>query len=61
MTVRCPGSGAWQQDDRFDSSRCASELDSIGGASANLVATGVPAGWGEPVFDKLKADLAKGR
>src|SRR6185295_13512171 len=21
--------------------------------------TGVPAGWGEPVFDKLKADLAK--
>jgi chorismate synthase len=24
------------------------------------VATGVPAGLGEPVFDKLKADLAKG-
>jgi chorismate synthase len=23
------------------------------------VATGVPAGWGEPVFDKLKADLGK--
>lgn len=32
--------------------------DSIGGA-AEIVATGVPAGWGEPVFDKLKADLAK--
>jgi chorismate synthase len=24
------------------------------------VARGVPAGWGEPVFDKLEADLAKG-
>ncbi|MCC7193834.1 MAG: chorismate synthase [Phycisphaeraceae bacterium] len=34
------------------------ELDSIGGI-AEIVATGVPAGWGEPVFDKLKADLAK--
>lgn len=32
--------------------------DSIGGVS-ELVATGVPAGLGEPVFDKLKADLAK--
>jgi chorismate synthase len=32
--------------------------DSIGGV-AELVATGVPAGWGEPVFDKLKADLGK--
>jgi len=32
--------------------------DSIGGVS-ELVATGVPAGWGEPVFDKLKADLGK--
>lgn len=34
------------------------EQDSIGGI-AELVATGVPAGLGEPVFDKLKADLAK--
>jgi chorismate synthase len=24
------------------------------------VARGVPAGWGEPVFDRLEADLAKG-
>ena len=23
-----------------------------------VIATGVPPGWGEPVFDKLKADLA---
>ncbi len=32
--------------------------DSIGGTS-EIVARGVPAGLGEPVFDKLKADLAK--
>ena len=35
------------------------DRDSIGGV-CELVATGVPAGLGEPVFDKLKADLAKG-
>src|SRR5437868_12417044 len=34
------------------------DLDSIGGV-CELVAVGVPAGLGEPVFDKLKADLAK--
>ncbi len=34
------------------------DQDSIGGIS-ELVATGVQAGLGEPVFDKLKADLAK--
>ncbi|HEV3204552.1 MAG TPA: chorismate synthase [Gemmataceae bacterium] len=35
------------------------DQDSIGGI-CELVATGVPPGLGEPVFDKLKADLAKG-
>src|SRR6516164_8202362 len=34
------------------------EQDSVGGI-CELVATGVPPGLGEPVFDKLKADLAK--
>src|SRR5262245_34806343 len=34
------------------------DQDSIGGVS-ELVAVGVPPGLGEPVFDKLKADLAK--
>ena len=34
------------------------DQDSIGGV-CELVAIGVPPGWGEPVFDKLKADLAK--
>ncbi len=32
--------------------------DSLGGVIAAAV-TGAPAGWGEPVFDKLEADLAK--
>jgi chorismate synthase len=34
------------------------DQDSIGGVS-EIVATHVPPGLGEPVFDKLKADLAK--
>ncbi|MEM7015271.1 MAG: chorismate synthase [Verrucomicrobiota bacterium] len=34
------------------------EGNSIGG-TVECVARGVPAGWGEPVFDKLEADLAK--
>jgi chorismate synthase len=34
------------------------DQDSIGGI-CELVATGVPPGLGEPIFDKLKADLAK--
>lgn len=34
------------------------DQDSIGGV-CELVAVGVPPGLGEPVFDKLKADLAK--
>lgn len=33
--------------------------DSVGGV-VECRLTGVPAGWGEPVFDKLDADLAKG-
>jgi chorismate synthase len=38
--------------------RLRADSDSIGGV-AEIVAAGVPAGWGEPVFDKLKADLGK--
>ena len=29
------------------------------GARINVVATGVPPGWGEPIFDRLDADIAK--
>ena len=32
--------------------------DTVGGVVEGI-ARGVPAGWGEPVFDKLEADLAK--
>lgn len=28
------------------------------GARINVVATGVPPGWGEPIFDRLDADIA---
>ncbi|MEI6043274.1 MAG: chorismate synthase [Chloroflexota bacterium] len=35
------------------------EKDSLGGI-AEILATGVPAGLGEPVFDRLDADIAKG-
>ncbi len=38
--------------------RVKAQGDSIGGV-AEIVATGVPAGLGEPVFDKIKADLGK--
>lgn len=34
------------------------EGDSVGGL-VGCVARGVPTGWGEPVFDKLEADLGK--
>jgi chorismate synthase len=56
--VRCPDPvAAEQMIALIDAMRM--DQDSIGGVS-ELVATGVPAGWGEPVFDKVKADLAKG-
>lgn len=55
--VRCPDEAA---ADRMIAliEECRKAEDSIGGA-AEIVATGVPAGLGEPVFDKIKADLAK--
>lgn len=34
------------------------EGDSVGGV-VEIIVSGVPVGWGEPVFDKLNADLAK--
>ncbi len=55
--VRCPDPAVAEQMIALIE-QVRSARDSIGGA-ATIVATGVPAGWGEPVFDKLKADLAK--
>ncbi|MGH9324136.1 MAG: chorismate synthase, partial [Vicinamibacteria bacterium] len=55
--VRCPDAAAAEKMiDLIEKMR--HESDSIGGI-AEIVAQGVPAGWGEPVFDKLKADLGK--
>ena len=55
--VRCPDKKAASRMIELIE-RVRSERDSIGGV-AEVVATGVPPGWGEPVFDKLKADLGK--
>lgn len=56
--VRCPdSSAAAEMVSLIEQVRV--EGNSIGGV-AEFIATGVPAGLGEPVFDKLKADLAKG-
>ncbi len=55
--VRCPDSvAAAHMVALIEQMRA--EQDSIGGA-AEIVATNIPAGLGEPVFDKIKADLAK--
>ncbi|MBS1718428.1 MAG: chorismate synthase [Armatimonadetes bacterium] len=55
--VRCPDSDmAQQMISLIEEAR--KNGDSLGGVIA-LCAKNVPAGWGEPVFDKLEADLAK--
>src|SRR5688572_26809034 len=55
--VRCPDAAtAERMIARIDEARKAG--DSLGGV-VEAVARGIPAGWGEPVFDKLEADLAK--
>ena len=55
--IRCPDHQAAERMIRLIE-EVRSRGDSIGGA-ARIVVTGVPAGLGEPVFDKIKADLAK--
>ncbi len=55
--VRCPEPGAARaMVELIEAMR--KDQDSIGGVS-EIVASNIPAGLGEPVFDKLKADLAK--
>jgi chorismate synthase len=55
--VRCPDAvAAATMIERIERAR--KDGDSVGGV-VRAVARGVPAGWGEPVFDKLDADLAK--
>ena len=55
--VRCPDKTAAEEMIKLID-KVRKEKDSIGGI-AEIVATNVPAGWGEPVFDKLRADLGK--
>ena len=55
--VRCPDPTlAQQMFDLIDETR--KNGDSIGGI-VTCVITGTPVGWGEPVFDKLHAELGK--
>ncbi len=55
--VRCPDPAlAQQMFDLIDETR--KNGDSIGGI-VTCVITGTPVGWGEPVFDKLHAELGK--
>src|SRR5262249_46873241 len=55
--VRCPDpAAAALMIERIERAR--KDGDSVGGV-VRAIARGVPAGWGEPVFDKLEADLAK--
>lgn len=55
--IRCPDpTAAAQMIELIDKVRL--DGDSIGGV-AEIVATNIPPGLGEPVFDKMKADLAK--
>lgn len=56
--VRCPDPRTAEQMIRLiEKMRRAG--DTVGGIIEG-VARGVPAGWGEPVFDRLEADLGKG-
>lgn len=55
--LRCPDTvAAPTMIERIERAR--KDGDSVGGV-IRAVARGVPAGWGEPVFDKLDAELAK--
>ena len=55
--VRCPDAAMAERMIRLIE-RTRKAGDSVGGIVEG-VARGVPTGWGEPVFDRLEADLAK--
>ncbi|QGX41208.1 chorismate synthase [Permianibacter aggregans] len=55
--VRCPDAQlAEQMQSLIEQTR--KDGDSLGGV-VECIANGVPVGWGEPIFDRLEADLAK--
>lgn len=55
--VRCPDKPTAEKMIRLIE-KMRGEGNTVGGVVEGI-ARGVPAGWGEPVFDKLEADLAK--
>jgi chorismate synthase len=55
--VRCPDTKTAEKMIRLIE-KMRQEGNTVGGIVEGI-ARGVPAGWGEPVFDKLEADLAK--
>jgi chorismate synthase len=55
--VRCPDKAVAEKMIRLIE-KMRAEGNTVGGIVTG-VARGVPAGWGEPVFDRLEADLAK--
>jgi chorismate synthase len=55
--VRCPDAKAAEKMISLIE-QMRSQGDSVGGTIEGI-ARGVPSGWGEPVFDRLEADLAK--
>jgi len=55
--LRCPDASAAKEMKELIE-KVKAEGDTLGGCIQTLV-QGVPVGWGEPVFDKLHADLAK--
>jgi chorismate synthase len=55
--VRCPDPDAAEKMIALIE-KVRSDRDSVGGL-AEIIIRGVPPGWGEPVFDKLNAELAR--
>tara|TARA_B100001758_G_C18416714_1_gene620643 strand:+ start:2608 stop:3681 length:1074 start_codon:yes stop_codon:yes gene_type:complete len=55
--VRCPDSD-YAERMRVEIEQLKKEGDTVGG-EITVIATGVPPGWGEPVFSKLHAELGK--
>ena len=49
---------ASQVDELADFMQKLSKEGDSAGARVNVVASGVPVGWGEPIFDRLDADIA---
>ena len=56
-SVRCPDS-EYADKMMVEIEKVKDQGDTIGG-EITVIASGIPVGWGEPVFDKLHADIGK--